>query len=267
MAVAELEDLFGRIELTIFPRTWDAYQDKLQRDKVVVVWGKAEVRENGTPKLLVERVNDSLEIASSADTKPNHEAPIDDNPMPTIAENLEDTGVSNGAAVAANVPPNTAVRNVAESVTIDYGAPPEPEFPADIPYDDGIVMADMPEVGASVIKPPSKKNSKDVHVEAKNGKTPATVLPVPTPEPVPPLTTGPIVVVIRRCGDNKQDVARLEAVHQTLIQFSGEQRFSICLRNAGRADMTIDFPNDITRDCAELRMKLAGLGAEMVRSA
>ncbi|HEY3290139.1 MAG TPA: hypothetical protein VGK87_08445, partial [Anaerolineae bacterium] len=101
----------------------------------------------------------------------------------------------------------------------------------------------------------------------KNGRTPATVQTVTAPEFVPPLTTGPIVVVIRRCGDNKQDVARLEAVHQTLIQFKGEQRFSICLRNAGRSDMTIDFPNDITRDCAELRMKLAGLGAEMVPSA
>ncbi|HEY3289123.1 MAG TPA: DNA polymerase III subunit alpha, partial [Anaerolineae bacterium] len=155
MAFAELEDLFGRIELTIFPRTWDAYQDKLQRDKVVVVWGKAEVRENGTPKLLVERVNDSLEIASSADARLKHEAPMDD------------AVVSNGAAVFVNIPPTSAARTMAESVTIDYGMPPEPEFPADIPYDDGIAMADVPEVDGPDVSTSSKPSSKDVHIEAK----------------------------------------------------------------------------------------------------
>jgi len=59
----------------------------------------------------------------------------------------------------------------------------------------------------------------------------------------------------------------MEAVHQTLIQFKGLQRFSICLRNAGRQDMTLDFPNDTTRDCTELRIKLAALGADLIRPA
>lgn len=75
--------------------------------------------------------------------------------------------------------------------------------------------------------------------------------------------TSFLTVVIRRCGDASQDVARLEAVHQTLLTFKGKQRFSICLRNAGRRDVTLDFPNDTTRDCPELRQKLAQLGADL----
>jgi hypothetical protein len=75
--------------------------------------------------------------------------------------------------------------------------------------------------------------------------------------------TSLLTVVIRRCGNASQDVARLEAVHQTLLTFKGKQRFSICLRNAGKRDVTLDFPNDTTRDCPELRQKLAQLGADM----
>jgi hypothetical protein len=76
---------------------------------------------------------------------------------------------------------------------------------------------------------------------------------------------GYLTVVIRRCGDVPQDVARLEAVHQVLVEFKGQQHFSICLRNAGKRDLTLDFPNDSTRDCAELRQKLTALGAQLAR--
>ena len=58
----------------------------------------------------------------------------------------------------------------------------------------------------------------------------------------------------------------MEAIHQTLLEFKGKQSFSIRLRNGGRQDVTLDFPNDVTRDCVELRMKLTALGAEMVQS-
>ena len=71
MAFGEMEDLFGRIELTIFPRTWEEYQDILIKDKVVLIAGKAEVPEGGAPKILVERVSDSFELARSADTDCN----------------------------------------------------------------------------------------------------------------------------------------------------------------------------------------------------
>ncbi len=70
MAFAEIEDLFGRIELTIFPRTWAEHRDKIVADKVLVVWGKAEVREGSTPKILVDRVGDQLIKAAAASNAP-----------------------------------------------------------------------------------------------------------------------------------------------------------------------------------------------------
>ena len=72
-------------------------------------------------------------------------------------------------------------------------------------------------------------------------------------------------------ANSKSDVAKLEAVIQTLRKFEGQQPFVIALRSSmgsgsGGKDMTIDFPNDTTRDCAELRAELAALlGAKCVQ--
>ena len=76
---------------------------------------------------------------------------------------------------------------------------------------------------------------------------------------------------MHRNGDSKSDVAKLEAVIQTLRKYQGEQPFVIALRPStgsgdGGRDMTIDFPNDTTRDCEELRAELASLlGARCVQ--
>jgi hypothetical protein len=74
-----------------------------------------------------------------------------------------------------------------------------------------------------------------------------------------------LTVVITRCGNPRTDIERLEAAHQVLLSFKGQQRFNIKLKNGGARDALIDFPNDTTRDCAELREKLVELlGADCV---
>ncbi len=65
--------------------------------------------------------------------------------------------------------------------------------------------------------------------------------------------------MLNRNGDARSDVAKLEAVLQTLRKYSGEQPFTVTLRNGGNRNMTIEFPNDTTRDCAELRAELTAL--------
>ena len=71
-----------------------------------------------------------------------------------------------------------------------------------------------------------------------------------------------LTVVIRRCGDARADMARLEAAHQTLCEFKGGTSFMLVLRNGGKGDTAIDFPTDATRDCAELRERLSAIGVE-----
>ncbi len=266
MAFAELEDMYGRVELTVFPRTWEEYQDKLQREKIVVVAGKAEVREGNAPRLLVERVNDSLVRATSADPRPV--AATIDEELP--AQEVEPYAASRPEDIA----PGAGARAVGDRVPDRYDAPPEPEFAPDIPYGDSMYpptgreynsLSDTYEPPAAMPAQvePKPAAARATQTAGRSTRTPPDAVP---DRPAPP-SSGPVQVVIRRCGNVAQDVARLEAVHQTLVEFKGPQRFSICLRNHGSQDMTLDFPNDGTRDCVELRMKLAALGAELARPA
>ena len=87
---------------------------------------------------------------------------------------------------------------------------------------------------------------------------------------------GPLNVVMHRNGDARSDVAKLEAALQTLRKYEGQQPFTITLTSSigqgsssngsgGGRPMTLDFPNDTTRDCAELRAELTALlGAKCV---
>jgi DNA polymerase-3 subunit alpha len=282
MAFAELEDLYGRVELTIFPRTWEEYQDKIQRDKVVVVWGKAEVREGGTAKLLVERVNDSLTRAVSAEARPSYIVIEQGGELETPTD-----AAHRGYSITGDVP-----LAVHEERAPAYGmSPPEPEFPPDFPGADGYVTPDDSlawaseerTVAAPAVQPdaapqplasaqpapprPDEPERKVAEVSAVSvdGVSVAATRPASRSSIETQLSNDPLLVIIRRCGDTRQDVARLEAIHKTLLEFKGGQPFSICLRNDGRKDVTVDFPNDTTRDCMELREKLRGLGAELTR--
>jgi DNA polymerase III subunit alpha len=64
MASVVLEDLTGRIECTVFPEGWETARALLEEDRVVVVSGRIEVREERGTKLLLAEAR-SLDQARS----------------------------------------------------------------------------------------------------------------------------------------------------------------------------------------------------------
>ena len=64
MAAVTLEDLTGRIECTVFPDGWETARTLLEEDKIVVVTGRVEVREDRGVKVLLAEAR-SLEQAGS----------------------------------------------------------------------------------------------------------------------------------------------------------------------------------------------------------
>jgi DNA polymerase-3 subunit alpha len=56
MAFVQLEDLYGVTEVLVFPRVYDRVSDMLTVDNPVVMTGKLSVREEETPKLLLDSV-------------------------------------------------------------------------------------------------------------------------------------------------------------------------------------------------------------------
>lgn len=295
MAFGELEDVYGRIELTIFPRVWEEYQDKLQKDKALLVWGKAEVTARGAPKILVEKVGDSFEIARSADDDRIHAyyddawatspSGVDEATIHAYFSSLHDEPMQPAQSTQPTGTPGPAA-----SPPSAFAQPAEPDLAAfdDMSFtDDGVVTrASAPEMsvedGATADDPafaspvtaatddPSALDDVPCDDDGAPDDAGDALAGPDAPLPIAPLndeghTSGvapasrpPLNIVLQRNGDPRSDVAKLEAVLQTLRKYPGDQPFAVILRNKGK-DVTLDFPNDTTRDCPDLRRELTAL--------
>ncbi len=90
--------------------------------------------------------------------------------------------------------------------------------------------------------------------------------PAPPPEPPASPSCRTIQVTIRRSGDARQDVRLLSAVHEMLVSYPGDDRFTFLLRSGPNGDQLLEFPNACTGYCRELGEKLSELlGPGMVR--
>ncbi|MBQ2717148.1 MAG: DNA polymerase III subunit alpha [Clostridia bacterium] len=63
MAFITLEDAYNQIEGVLFPKVYDRFKDKLEKDAIVVVYGKIQLRDEEKPSLCV----DKLEIFTEND--------------------------------------------------------------------------------------------------------------------------------------------------------------------------------------------------------
>ena len=297
MAFAGLEDLFGAIELTIFPRTWEESRDLLVKDKLLVVWGKAEVKEGSAPKVVVDRVNDSL---TRARARASHEVEPADDPFSDAVWNEMGHGAT--TAPMPVIAPSAAVEALDDASFSDDGMAEDwSRVPSDPgPANGGVLAApDEPDGEGWSPDPAAPPSMRSYRAASFMAPAAAEARLPENPLPEAPSALGSIVreaeamfeavlppapyvslpehqlsmngfvgsgatlkVVIRRCGDARADLARLEAAHQTLCEFKGGTSFMLVLRNGGKGDTAIDFPNDATRDCAELRERLAAIGVE-----
>ena len=53
-----LEDMYGSVELVIFPKVFNKFYDLLKTDMVVKVTGKVNIKEGEKPKILVNYIED-----------------------------------------------------------------------------------------------------------------------------------------------------------------------------------------------------------------
>lgn len=52
MAFVDLEDLYGEVEVVVFPNVYERCREAIEEDNVVVVKGKLNFKEEEMPKLL-----------------------------------------------------------------------------------------------------------------------------------------------------------------------------------------------------------------------
>ncbi|GAA0115073.1 DNA polymerase III subunit alpha [Clostridium senegalense] len=63
MAFLTLEDLYGAIEVVVFPKTFERYRNLLNEDEVVLVKGRVAVREDEQNKILCEQIDPLVNIS------------------------------------------------------------------------------------------------------------------------------------------------------------------------------------------------------------
>ncbi|MBA4380612.1 MAG: hypothetical protein C0393_08065, partial [Anaerolinea sp.] len=99
----------------------------------------------------------------------------------------------------------------------------------------------------------------------------APASPLPRSPITPPATLDTdhppqmISVILRPSDDPARDYRRIQRLHGTFISYPGRDRFSLLIFENGHGHL-IEFPNDTTRVCAELRDKLKDMvGEENIR--
>ena len=58
MAFVDLEDLYGQIEIVVFPNVYERYQAVVETDRVVVITGRLSFREGEAPKMIADAIFD-----------------------------------------------------------------------------------------------------------------------------------------------------------------------------------------------------------------
>lgn len=62
MAFATLEDLYGTIELIVFPKIYERYSKYITEDSIVIVEGRLSIHEEEDPKIICERIEPLVKI-------------------------------------------------------------------------------------------------------------------------------------------------------------------------------------------------------------
>ena len=240
MAFATLEDLDGKIDLVLFPRTWQACRDNVGVDQVMLVTGKVQVK-GEDQNLIVDRVETNLEIAQDADVSHHTSKPrVQAKQMSVPAKNITN---GNGHPVAEptptfTTPTKTTLPETAVS-TSSHLPPPPPNF------DDN---AQAQPVAQPVHAVPSGNGTAQEIALAPTQIGPKVKPPLVSPAPTRQTNSihKTIVVEIRPVG-NWQEACRKTL--RKVNEYEGDDGLTIIISGQ---NMKMDFPNGRTRSCPEL---------------
>jgi len=239
MAFAGIEDLYGQIEVVIWPSTWDETQELWKPDRVLLVRGKIDAA-RGEPKLLCEEATNNLELIEVA--------PPSATPAPVTPAYVSDYFYNEYEGPYVFEESLGATTSAQEE---QGGTEPG-----------GIVAGDerWPETNPSLepvaLPPPSLTSL--LEAEAPSASS-GMMGSQPKREPLR------LRIFVERSGEPERDKRRLRHIHGTLISYPGQDTFSIVLFGEGRV-IEVDFPHETTHYCTELREKLARIvGPEAIQ--
>jgi DNA polymerase-3 subunit alpha len=293
MGFVTIEDIQGVIELVLFTKTWEKFRPTLEQGKIILVEGRVDAT-NTPPKILVDNIRTEIALTTPADTTDTPPAPRLPRPA-SNAPKPKAASVKPAVHVAEAKPAYPAVRQVAPSTsprtgnlsnTEDDDMPPPPEnFPAGWdsewqPSFENAVIAERPEPKRAKVEPPITPPQTlepaalpvdEFPFEETEAPPAAAVAQIADLRSVPPALPSlyiplaetedrehplqQITIILRPTGDAAVDKRRIKTIYGTLISFHGRDRFTFQIFENGKGHL-IDFPNDTTRICPELLVRL-----------
>jgi DNA polymerase III subunit alpha len=296
MGFVTLEDIQGNLEIVMFPRTWEQFNDLITMDQVLIVEGKVD-SEGADPKILADAI-----MAADLSDIPEESYSLEDYGLAGAVSEGEDSveweGQDDARADTEPMPASTldkavstphpqpeeplmVVRRVSEvspPIFDPTSPPPEPDdWHLITPPNDywELDVPSQPEVKETPAKPSEAQKVVDPNPPSMPAARPVQSF-VPLSYIVPPavqaqsskrseLQPRMVTVVLRSTGDKVRDVRRLRHVHGLLLSCPGNDHFSLMLFEFDHYYL-IEFPNDSTGITPELIRKLVNaVGEDNVR--
>ena len=235
MAFATLEDLDGKIDLVLFPNTWENVRDQVQVDQVMLVAGTVNFRDEqeDQPSLIVDKVFTKLESFREADDKVHA---VYQEPSPyKYSPPVEQMTAAKDSHNNKNSRPQKIMNTVTEPVKkADNQAPPPPPN-----FDDTWETVEVGNAQKAPVEETSAELVPDQVVVTQGGKTVA--VPGNGKQQV-----RTVVVEIKAVGNWREACRRTLRTAKT---HPGED--DLRMQIAGQ-DLTLDFPGCGTRFCDDL---------------
>lgn len=280
MAFVQLEDLQGSCEVVFFPKAYAEYKEKLLIDSVVIVKGKAQMRE-GQTTLLADMVQTHIENYIGVDEEPpipqvplfHDMPPLNGVISSTVGENGLDPGMEaweeTEISPFSDEPPQWTEEEDAvvfssattmNSSTIDAHCEPdarrEPEEAHGQPsFQNGVSSHNAENAVLPEIKPKAESTAPVLPAARKDKvapstRRPSTASPGDETAQSSALTSMPrhrparrLLINFRRTGNLERDKYRLKELYEAVREPKGRDAFVIRLLDNGRI-IELSFPND-----------------------
>jgi len=280
MGFITIEDTQGAIELVLFPKIWQEFQDRLETGLIVVVKGKVD-SERGAAKILVDEIQTEFDVTQSESNARKENSQADSGSQPVVNE-WKDEFFYTDQSVPANPANNESDKDDSHSQpdlppVEDKNSPTGGLTQASATTDQAQAVAatGITESQASVIQqaPPERV----APVKPSRQTTTSVRMPDPVPQNRKDIENPPqasnrgtaqeqkapriITIALKSTGDRKRDRLRVSRIHGLMTSFPGEDRFVLSVFEAERR-YDLEFPNHTTGLCSELEGQLIDLLGE-----
>lgn len=274
MGFVTLEDMYGKIDLVIFPSVWEKVYHLIEMDAVIQAEGRVDAS-RGDPKILVDNLTpvvlDDLQVdvedelvdkgESSTVTEDDFledylpDLPFDETETVHSPDEVENFGQAKGQMNEPGRNAPTGDNKLNLKTEADSSHPSDEDKGANQTQN-----TNRTQVAAGYTQSSTAVDTKVREASRKTSEYHMFSTPLPKAEPLPRSDQKPrcIYITLNSCGDKRKDVLRLRRIHDILVSRPGKDQFAFRVNENGWW-YEIDFPNVTTGLTEPLINKLEGM--------